>query len=234
MNMTLPPEERSVSGNWTPRKIAVALARASNDAPDQSAKRVVSQLIADPGASEALRAITKSDRDLVRVLRACYQSKEISRTFSSTMSRERVIIQLADKLKKGLTETALFLDREIGPHGPGRGLLAAEVNLSGEDKARLLNSLETIGDTLSARDRAAQETILRYGSTRNSALENENAGQTAAIGWLADSIARIAGKPHTRHVAVLAKVSLETKDIVTSERVREALKTRRGRDWRVD
>jgi hypothetical protein len=232
-----PNEEGSAKGRWTTKKIADELKKifaAKGAQLDQNAKHVFDRLMSDDRVPEALGSIVKTDSDLNRVLLSCFQYEEIARTFNETMAKEREIIERTEKIKNSVNELASFLDQEIS--NPGRMIrdrLSAVITLSNEDKERLFTALITMADTISARQRVAHETILRYGATRKSAPQNKKAAQTAAIGWLADSIERIAGKPVTSHVAVLAEAILETTDIITVERVRKALKTRRGRDWRV-
>jgi hypothetical protein len=232
-----PREERSAKVRWTTKKIAGELKKifAEKGAQlDQNAKLVFTRLMSDdPRISEALASIVKIDSDLDRVLLSCFQCEEIARTFNETMAKEREIIGRTEKLKRSVTELSSFLDQEISnPGRTSKDRLSAIIDLSNEDKERLFTAFITMADTISARQRVAHETILRYGATRKSALQNKKAAQTAAIGWLADSIERIAGKPLTRHVAVLAEASLKTADIIGIERVREALKTR-ARNWRV-
>jgi hypothetical protein len=94
------------------------------------------------------------------------------------------------------------------------------------------HSIYVFKELIADRQRVASETILRFGATRKSARSNKNAAQTAAIGWLAEAVERIAGRPLTRHAAVLAEATLAIRDI-TEDRVREALRTRR-REWRAD
>ena len=66
-----------------------------------------------------------------------------------------------------------------------------------------------------------EATKLDLGVTRKS-----SAVRAATIGWLAEKVANLAGKPLTTQVAFLADIVLNTRD-VSEERVREALRSRR-------
>jgi hypothetical protein len=224
-------------GSGTTKKIANAVDKFFAALNDQSDKRVFGRLMSNDRSLEALAAITKTDSDLNRVLLACLQSEDLARTFHKRLANECEVIKRAEKLKKSITELASFLDQETSQSNLGRirnDRLSAVITLHNDDKEKVLQAFDIVADVISARRRVASETLLRYGKTRNSAPKNKKAAQTAAIGWLAEAIEKIAGKPLTRHVAVLAEAILGLRDVVTIERVREALKTRSARDWRGD
>ena len=84
-----------------------------------------------------------------------------------------------------------------------------------------------LANAIDARKRISQETLLRIGATRKT---RDAAADTAAIGWIAEAVRRNCGRPNRAASADLAEVVLGCK--VSVERLREAERTRRERDWR--
>ena len=76
--------------------------------------------------------------------------------------------------------------------------------------------------------RIAEETIGRLGATRSSSAKN--AANLAALGWLADGIRRLTGKPNRSLVAGLGQAVLQAP--MTEDQVRVAERARLH-DWRV-
>jgi hypothetical protein len=215
---------------------------------DENAKRVFGRLKADDRVPEALASIAKSESDLNRLLRGCLEADELSRTFREKLNNERRIVERAKRLQLKLSELrfdldeleALF-DEEIWSYNqvtlatilkPGKSIdrLSAHILLPDQEVEKVNHAFYILKESIADRKQIASETILRFGATRKSARTNENAAQTAAIGWLAEAVERVASKPCTRHAAVLAEATLAIRDI-TEDRVREALRTRR-REWR--
>ena len=210
---------------------------------DQNAKRVLARLKADDRVPEALAAIAKSESDLNRLLSGCLESDELLRTFGETLNKERRIIEQAKRLQLNLEELKTFFDEELWSYDHAKigatlkdrtyiDRLSARISIDNQDIQMINHSIYVFKELIADRQRVASETILRFGATRKSARSNKNAAQTAAIGWLAEAVERIAGRPLTRHAAVLAEATLAIRDI-TEDRVREALRTRR-REWRAD
>jgi hypothetical protein len=210
---------------------------------DENAKRVLGRLKADDRVPEALAAIAKSESDLNRLLSGCLESDELLRTFGETLNKERRIIEQAKRLQLNLEELKTFFDEELWSYDHAKigatlkdrtyiDRLSARISIDNQDIQMINHSIYVFKELIADRQRVASETILRFGATRKSARTNRNAAQTAAIGWLAEAVERIAGRPLTRHAAVLAEATLAIRDI-TEDRVREALRTRR-REWRAD
>ena len=216
--------------------------RANAESLDENAKRVFGRLKADYRVPEALAAIAKSENALNSLLTGCLESAELSRTFSETLNKERGIIVRANRLKLNVDELETFLNEEIWSYDETTGKIvktSKSINrlatfgaLSNREFEKINLALNVLKKIIAGRQRVASETIFRFGATRKSARTNKNAAQTAAIGWLAEAVERIAGRPLTRHAAVLAEATLAIRDI-TEDRVREALRTRR-REWRAD
>ena len=217
---------------------------------DENAKRVLGRLKADYRIPEAVAAIAKTGSALNRLLTGCLEADELSRTFGEKLNEERRIIERAKELQLKLNELhsnveelKAFFDGEIWSydqdtnatilkHGKFIDRLSAHILLPNQEVEKVNHAFYILKESIADRLRVASETILRFGATRKSARANKNAARTAAIGWLAEAVERIAGRPLTRHVAVLAQATLGIYDI-GEDRVREALRTRR-REWRAD
>jgi hypothetical protein len=210
---------------------------------DENAKRVFGRLKADDRVPEALAAIARSESDVDRLLSGCLESDELSRTFGETLDKERRIIEQTNRLQLNLEELKTFFHEELWSYEQAKigttlkdrtyiDRLSARISIDSQDIQMINHSIYVFKELIADRQRVASETILRFGATRKSARSNKNAAQTAAIGWLAEAVERIAGRPLTRHAAVLAEATLAIRDI-TEDRVREALRTRR-REWRAD
>jgi hypothetical protein len=88
------------------------------------------------------------------------------------------------------------------------------------------DALDRIAALIEERQQSTDRAMLRFGVNRKA--HTKEAAETAAIGWLAEQVENIFGKPFARQVAVLAEVALNI-DEVTEDRVREVLKSRRRR-----
>ena len=86
------------------------------------------------------------------------------------------------------------------------------------------DALDRIAALIEERQQSTDRVLCEFGVNRKS--HTKEAAETAAIGWLAEQVEDVFGKPCARQVAVLAEVALNI-DEVTEDRVREALKSRR-------
>ena len=86
------------------------------------------------------------------------------------------------------------------------------------------DALDRIAALIEERQQSTDRVLCEFGVNRKS--HTKEAAETAAIGWLAEQVDDVFGKPCARHVAVLAEVALNI-DEVTEDQVRAALKTRR-------
>ena len=86
------------------------------------------------------------------------------------------------------------------------------------------DALDRIAALIEERQQSTDRVLCEFGVNRKS--HTKEAAETAAIGWLAEQVDDVFGKPCARHVAVLAEVALNI-DEVSEDRVREALKSRR-------
>src|SRR5262249_10501001 len=112
-------------------------------------------------------------------------------------------------------------------NSPRSDFLSASIRYSDEDISAAKRGLYLLSDAISVRRRTAEETLVRLGSTRKN--KEEKAGETAAIGWIAEVVRQRCGRPHLRATADLAEVILGCE--VSLDRVRGAEQTR-DREWR--
>ena len=80
-----------------------------------------------------------------------------------------------------------------------------------------------IAELIELRQQASDDAAIELGVTRKAGTNT--AAATAAIGWLAEGIERLAGKPCVPQVATLAEIALAIGE-VTPDRVRAARKRR--------
>jgi hypothetical protein len=191
---------------------------------DQPALAVLQRLFESNLAADAVAAITDDCRVILRILGACLDCELHCRVFNRDVTLELEMPKRLDALSQAVADLWAFIE-ELAAGPPHR--LAAYVLLEPGDREYLGVALGRLKGLIEGRRRIAAETPLRMGAT-NKLREGD---ETAAIGWLAEGIARVTGRPHYQHVARLAEVVLRAKDI-TDDRVREALRTRRGRSWR--
>jgi hypothetical protein len=149
------------------------------------------------------------------------ESELLVRTFNQRVAGERQTIERLNKLKQSINDLRRFL-KEIGRLPPDP--LTAWIIPPNEEITKAHGSLNFLQAMESLRRQIGTETMLRYGVTRKSGITNKQAAVTAAIGWIAHAVKRIAGKPLTHHAAVLAEASLNIID-VTNHRTRAALRT---------
>jgi hypothetical protein len=90
------------------------------------------------------------------------------------------------------------------------------------------HGLNLLTDRIEAEWRIAREDSLRFGATRKSNISK--ASQYAAIGWLAEGVHRITGRPHYREVCELAEVILGL--AVSIDNARWCARQRK-REWRL-
>jgi hypothetical protein len=93
------------------------------------------------------------------------------------------------------------------------------------EEKRFHTALNRIAALIELRQETADIAIVDLGVTRKSGTQS--AAETAAIGQLAHSVALAFDRPFATQVAVLAEVAFGIGE-VSDDRVREALKARRG------
>lgn len=203
---------------------ALRIARGAGAAADRSAAAVLDRLAADDRATKAVAKMTTDIEVACRIVRCCLMCETNCRDFTAMVAAEKAMPARLD----GLAAAARSLDQFVieMDAGPAHAL-AAYVALDPGEADYLRAAISTITGLIEGRRRVAAETLPRVGATN----KYKEGDETAAIGWLAEGIEAITGRPNYQHVATLAQITLKTKD-VTDDRVRDALSTRRDRPWR--
>jgi hypothetical protein len=215
----------------TPRLLEQALATFDKvqESLDDNAVRVLRRLAEDKRAGRAFDAFHIGPEAGARIVLACIEADRLSRSFAGLLKLEKQMLGdrkkpgRLDRLGRSVRDLRNFLG-EVG-RGPG-GPLSATIRYSDQDMAAATHGLNIVSDAISTRRRVAEETILRLGGTRKS---KGKAGETAAIGWLAEGVQRCCDRPHYRATADLAEVILGC--VVSLDRLRAAAQTR-AREWR--
>jgi len=189
---------------------------------------VLDRLESDDRAADAFAKLNIDALTAAKILLACIEADELARTFPDRIDLEHCMLGKngkkgrLDKLEKAVADLRGFLG-EINAKPGDR--LSASMHYSAQDMAAVSHGLNLLGDAIALRRRTAFETLARMGVTRKS---RHKAGETAAIGWIAEAVQRWCKRPHIIAAALLAEVTLGCE--VTTDRLREAGRTRR-REW---
>jgi len=204
---------------------AVAQYEAANaDAIDEQSRSVLDRLIADKRAVDAFATFDVDENGAQRLLLACIETDELVRNFHRMVADEKHILSRLEHLDHCISDLRSFVDdTEAGP----RDRLSAMIQHHADTIPHIRNSLHVLHDDIAARRRIALESHARFGATRKS----RDGAETAAVGWLAEGVRRICGKPHSKAAADLAEALLGCE--VSEERLREAERTRRSRNWQL-
>jgi hypothetical protein len=189
--------------------------------------------------AEAFTSITGyDDHRASAILASCIQCEQERQTFLVRILKEKSIIKQCDEWMKAVASLGRFLKDETKVQGLDDYLhpivsadkLTALIFIGAEDKARIQTALGNLNSLIGNRRQIAIETPRRLGATQK-AKTMKNA-ETAALGLLAHSVAKITGSPQYAYTIAIAKAALSMPEI-TVERMREAYRTRRERgDWR--
>jgi hypothetical protein len=199
--------------------------RVSEDGKiDQDGLGVLTRLYESDLAAETIAAITDDPNVARRIIGVCLECESLCRTFYKDVKVEREMPERLDRLSKEVADLKKFV-KEISD-GP-KHRLETGIRLDPGEFDDIKTALGHIQHLIDARRRVAAETPRRFGATN----KLDDGDETAALGWFAEGVEKITGRPHYKHVARLGEVVLRSKDI-TDDRVKEALRTRRQRDWR--
>ncbi len=202
---------------------AFATAHAANF--DRHGKRVFDRLKEDPRGHEALAAVAGNRADKIGLLlEACIEADLLMRTFNQRVAKERQTPKRLNRLRQAIEDLRQFLVEFSRPTDP----LKSWAVVSDEEVTQDQRALDHLELMVEARRQSGVETARRLGATKKSASTNMQAAETAAIGWIADVVKHVAGKPLTltQHAAILADVALGIGE-VSEYRTRKSLRTRR-------
>jgi len=174
--------------------------------------------------SEAFDAFNVDNQGCIKIVRACIEAENLKRTFPKKVEAEKATLKRISNAKRAIETLKSFMKEvEAGPKDD----LDAFILYDDMDMSAAKHGLYIIETAVQLRERITFETPRRLGATRKL---GGTAAVTAAIGWLAEAIRKISGEPHHNATAQLASVVLDHE--ISSDRVREAERTRLDRDWR--
>jgi hypothetical protein len=201
--------------------IAKYLAETANEPePDEHGRRVLQRIAADTRAHDALNTISKTRGIIWKVVSCCVHAELLARRFPKLLAEEREMVERLRRHQQSVEDLRQFLNQAIRWH---EDPIVDWITIPEQESAVYRNALTGIAALIDLRQRTVEDVVLRLGATRKSA--NKSAAETAAIGWLADWVVHLTGKPFAQQVAVLAAVALDI-DEVSEDRVRAALKAR--------
>lgn len=216
---------------------------------------VIERLAGDPRAHDALNTIVRNlpripptNAIWELIMDCCVHAKMQLETFHTLLAKERKTIERLQRHRQSVEDLRRFINEATEPHehpmvdwmwleDKTNPIEVAEMNRLASEMGwappsiayqkgadYYLDALNRIAVLIDERQQSTDRAMLRFGVNRKS--RTKEAAETAAIGWLAEQVEDIFGKPFARQVAVLAEVALNIAE-VSEDRVREALKSRR-------
>jgi hypothetical protein len=179
----------------------------------------------DVSAAQAFHDFKVNDEDAESILIGCIEADLLARTFNDRLADASAMLRLSEGCDDALRKLRDLVSKTLsGPFDR----LTARVVLEPEDCEAIARSLDLLARVVAAQRRIARETVTRLGATQKT---KGDAAVTAAIGWIAEAVRRNCRRPHDRAAADLAAVVLCCE--VSTDRLREARRTRETRDWRL-
>lgn len=207
---------------------AVKAARDSDPDLSDHDNRALGRLSTDQRARKAYEYL--ADQKAADALVWTYiEALEISRTFDDEIASARRLLGTArqqgelDRLLSSLVAVEIFFQDLLKKPV---GWVASQQRVAPGTLRQLFVALVLARDLLEQQRRIAQETPKRLGASRKL---GSNAVESAVIGWLAQGVLHLTGKPHREVVRLLAEVVMQRD--VTDHRVRRAERVRLGRQW---
>jgi hypothetical protein len=231
-----------------PTLIANYLA-TNKDNEDVHGCAVLERIAAERRAHVAVYGIVKEDVDRIwQILELCIEAEHQSRTFQTLLGDERDNAKRLQQHRQSVADLRQFIDRasqhpehyqvdwlpiwatEVESVAQAEQLELMAARLKQSFPAAYRHSVEYYEDALDCitqlielRQQASDDAEVELGVTRKTGTNT--AATTAAIGWFAEYVEHLAGKPCVPQVATLAEVALGIGE-VTHDRVRAARKRR--------
>jgi hypothetical protein len=209
---------------------ALTVFREANPEMPDSDKQVLRRLEMDRGAATVFAVLPEQPPHWLLV-QTCVQANEILRLFDQEVARSRRLLGSRrqrgnlDHLKKGVARIRAFL-KDLRAQPVGRVL--AQHSVPAQEMEVMWQGLALLEQTIRGEERIAHETPKRFGATRKT---GKGAAELAAIGWIAEGFQKAVGGADWKSAAKLAELVLQCP--VSEARIREAYRTRTGRDWRM-
>ena len=212
----------------------------------ENARPVFQRIAASRDAQAALNAIATSEDDIRNLIWGCIHAKMVHLTFPALLKEERELAERLQRHRRSVEDLRRFIDRAAHPPKNPFVHWLALPETDQENEVKRLTAFRAEGQPLPATyDKSAayyREALDRIAlllderqhivedTERNLAVtykyKAKTAAENSAMGWLANRVFNLTGKPFAPQVAILARVVLGI-DGATDDRVREALKMRR-------
>jgi len=205
---------------------------AHKDSLDQAALDLLDRVAVSSDAAKAFKRLKlKRQYNDAEILTTCTQADQLARTLRQRITKAEKTLGLAqvERLDRAVATLRAFVDELVAEEKetPAFDLLSAGIPA---DNIGAMNSgLYFIARRINEDRRVAKEAVLRLGATQKKGATNAVAPENAAIGWLAEGVRRVTGKPHLAAVRDLAQVMLQTD--LSEDRVCHAARLR-YRGWR--
>jgi hypothetical protein len=207
-----------------PTLIAGYLAANEDKKYYKDVSAVLKRIAADRRAHAAIYVIAKKDADrhqIWKILALCIDAEHQLRTFQSLIADERNNAKQLQRHRQSVADLRQFIDQAARPPNPPVDWLPISYREHSTEYHK--KALDYIAELIELRQQASDEVMIEVGVTRKSGTNT--AAATATIGWLAEGIEHLVGKPCVPQVATLAEIALGVGE-VTSDRVRAARKRR--------
>jgi hypothetical protein len=210
---------------------------------------VLKRVAAERSAHVALNVIAKEDVGQIwQVLELCIEAEHRLRNFQGLLADERANAEQLQRHRQSVADLRRFIDRAsrypdhyqvdwmpISATEVESAVLMEQLKIGaamvkqspsaayGHSTEYYKDALNHIAELIELRQQASDDAAIELGVTRKAGINT--AAATAAIGWFAEYVEHLAGKPCVPQVATLAEVALGVGE-VTHDRVRAARKRR--------
>jgi hypothetical protein len=208
-------------------KVAIEVFRAEGgDRLDNRAVELLAHLADSLDAAKAFERLKLKDlSETTEILKICIEADDVACTFQQRVIKAkktsarmfRIFTPVADLL----VFVAELIDEKENP--PAIDPLSTEISEPPENVRLIWHALSLLASHISSKGRSAEEELLKLGATRKSQIAQ--APENAAIGWLAEGVRRVTGRPQFSAVRDLAEVVMGT-EIPDLERVRRCARAR--------
>lgn len=167
-------------------------------------------------ALSAIDQMRLSEAQLDILILSCAEAIQNRDTFVLRLVREKGWGEKAEKVATAVQ----YLRKIIKDLSTPDDSLSAYVIVDAAGREHYYRALNEIVALAESRCRAAKDTPRRIGATRKS--QQKKAAENAAIGWLAASVMKIAGRPWYRQSCLIAEVLLGI-EVIPEARLRGAM-----------
>ena len=197
---------------------------------DQWALKLLARLERSFDAAKAFERLKVVDRSNVAFfLTTCVEAHDLARTFPQRIIKAKKTSARMLSLFTSVVELSMYVAEliEEQENPPPFDLLSREIRTPPANISAMWHGLGLIAVHIGAKGTGANEEVLRLGATRKNQVKQ--AGENAAIGWLAEGVRRITGQAQFSAVHDLAEVVVDI-EIDDLERVRRCARVRKS-EW---